>query len=211
MQYWDVHWYSRSALNGKPLEEWMFPDFLCKCQVDVWMSWSYAILHLARGADLSPQPARARPGAASRVPAQGPMDGAPEGREPHRGGTAQEPVPAAWDDRAQDPSIRTGRNVDVISVGTLRTCGILVPRLGIKPAPPAVEAASPNHWTAREVPVWGSKVSPFSFEKGPWVSGPVWPLAWRLHGDGGAEAPIGNLHPRCHRANEGPAAQVVPP
>ena len=30
-------------------------------------------------------------------------------------------------------------------------CGILVPRPGIKPAPPAVEARSPNHWTAREV------------------------------------------------------------
>ena len=30
-------------------------------------------------------------------------------------------------------------------------CGILVPRPGIEPAPPAVEAWSPNHQTAREV------------------------------------------------------------
>ena len=31
------------------------------------------------------------------------------------------------------------------------TCGILVPRPGIEPVPPAVEARSLNHWTAREV------------------------------------------------------------
>ena len=30
--------------------------------------------------------------------------------------------------------------------------GILVPLPGIEPGPPAVEARSPNHWTAREVP-----------------------------------------------------------
>ena len=30
-------------------------------------------------------------------------------------------------------------------------CGILVPRPGIKPMPPAVEAQSLNHWTTREV------------------------------------------------------------
>ena len=30
-------------------------------------------------------------------------------------------------------------------------CGILVPRLGIEAVPPAVEAQSLNHWTAREV------------------------------------------------------------
>ena len=29
--------------------------------------------------------------------------------------------------------------------------GILVPRPGIEPAPPAVEAQSLNHWTTREV------------------------------------------------------------
>ena len=28
------------------------------------------------------------------------------------------------------------------------SCGILAPRPGIKPAPPALEARSPNHWTA---------------------------------------------------------------
>ena len=31
-------------------------------------------------------------------------------------------------------------------------CGILVPRPGIKPMPPALEAQHLNHWTAREVP-----------------------------------------------------------
>ena len=31
-------------------------------------------------------------------------------------------------------------------------CGILVPRPGIEPGPPALEAWSFNHWTAREVP-----------------------------------------------------------
>ena len=31
-------------------------------------------------------------------------------------------------------------------------CGILVPPLGIKPTPSAVEAQSLNHWTTREVP-----------------------------------------------------------
>ena len=31
-------------------------------------------------------------------------------------------------------------------------CGILVPRPGIEPAPLAVKARSPNHWTTREVP-----------------------------------------------------------
>ena len=31
-------------------------------------------------------------------------------------------------------------------------CGILVPRTGIEPAPSAVKARSPNHWTAREFP-----------------------------------------------------------
>ena len=32
------------------------------------------------------------------------------------------------------------------------TCGILVPQPGIEPAPTAVKAPSPNHWTAREFP-----------------------------------------------------------
>ena len=31
-------------------------------------------------------------------------------------------------------------------------CGILVPQLGIKPTPPALEAGSLNHWTTSEVP-----------------------------------------------------------
>ena len=33
-------------------------------------------------------------------------------------------------------------------------CGILVPRPGIEPSPPALEAQSVNHWTAREVPIF---------------------------------------------------------
>ena len=31
-------------------------------------------------------------------------------------------------------------------------CGILVPRPGMEPMPPALEAQGFNHWTAREVP-----------------------------------------------------------
>ena len=33
-------------------------------------------------------------------------------------------------------------------------CRILVPQPGIEPRPLAVKVPSPNHWTAREVPVW---------------------------------------------------------
>ena len=32
-------------------------------------------------------------------------------------------------------------------------CRILVPPPGFEPAPPAVEAQSPNHWTVRQVPI----------------------------------------------------------
>ena len=38
-------------------------------------------------------------------------------------------------------------------------CRILVPRPGIEPGPPAVEAPSPNHWTAREFPLLSEKNS----------------------------------------------------
>ena len=38
-------------------------------------------------------------------------------------------------------------------------CGILVPQPGIKPVPPALEAQSSNHWTAREFPPF----EPFKF------------------------------------------------
>ena len=34
-------------------------------------------------------------------------------------------------------------------------CGILVPQPEVEPVPPAVEAQSLNHWTAREVLVMG--------------------------------------------------------
>ena len=32
------------------------------------------------------------------------------------------------------------------------SCGLLIPRPGIEPVPPAVEAQNLNHWTTREVP-----------------------------------------------------------
>ena len=35
----------------------------------------------------------------------------------------------------------------------MHSCGILVPRSGIEPTPPALEVRSLNHWTAREVPI----------------------------------------------------------
>ena len=40
----------------------------------------------------------------------------------------------------------------VFSFFGFRACGILVPWPGIEPMPPAVDAQSLNHWTAREVP-----------------------------------------------------------
>ena len=48
-------------------------------------------------------------------------------------------------------------------------CGILVPRPGIKPTCPALEAQSLNHWTTREIP------SPCLFTFGPSLL--LWPLA----------------------------------
>ena len=39
--------------------------------------------------------------------------------------------------------------------GVTETCRILGPWPGIEPMPPAVEAQSLNHWTAREVPIKG--------------------------------------------------------
>ena len=35
----------------------------------------------------------------------------------------------------------------------LAACRILVPQPGIEPMPPAVEAQSPNHWTAHGIPL----------------------------------------------------------
>lgn len=69
------------SLNRKPLEEGLFPNFHCKCQMDVLMSWSRAIFHLACSADSSLPPVRTRTETALRVPAQG-LAGTPEGREP---------------------------------------------------------------------------------------------------------------------------------
>ena len=45
-------------------------------------------------------------------------------------------------------------------------CGILAPKPGIEPAPPALEAQSLNHWTAREVP---SVVSVLDIEVFVWI------------------------------------------
>ena len=40
------------------------------------------------------------------------------------------------------------------TISPLPTPLFLVPRQGIEPAPPAVEVRSPNHWTAREFPLF---------------------------------------------------------
>ena len=42
-------------------------------------------------------------------------------------------------------------------------CGILVPRQGSEPAPPAVEAQNLNRWTTREVPKIKFKINKCSF------------------------------------------------
>ena len=36
----------------------------------------------------------------------------------------------------------------------LMACGVLVPQPGIEPGPLSVKAQSPNHWTAREFPIF---------------------------------------------------------
>ena len=46
----------------------------------------------------------------------------------------------------------TGSRVAVQGFTCPVACRISVPRPGIKPTPPAVEAWRPNHWTTREVP-----------------------------------------------------------
>ena len=43
-----------------------------------------------------------------------------------------------------------------------KACGILIPDQGSNPCPPTVEAQSPNHWTAREVPVFLYLISDYS-------------------------------------------------
>ena len=45
-------------------------------------------------------------------------------------------------------------------------CGILVPQPGIKPVPPAAEARSPNHWTAREFPSQVFKLKSWGWDSG---------------------------------------------
>ena len=44
-------------------------------------------------------------------------------------------------------------------------CGVLVPRPGIEPVPPALGARSLNHWTARQVPgvIHSKWIDPRSF------------------------------------------------
>ena len=56
----------------------------------------------------------------------------------------------------------------------VRHVGILVPQPGMEPAPPAVEARSPNHWTAREAPP-PQQV----FVESLLLPGPVWVLSTR--------------------------------
>ena len=48
--------------------------------------------------------------------------------------------------------LKNGRKGDFFFWPHCTAGGILVPRPGIEPVPPAVEAWSPNHWTARELP-----------------------------------------------------------
>ena len=54
-------------------------------------------------------------------------------------------------------------------------CEILVPKLGIKPMPPAVEVQSLNHWTSREVS--RSKMSRFLF----WDPQELYGRLYKLH------------------------------
>ena len=53
--------------------------------------------------------------------------------------------------------------------------GILVPQSGITPVPPAVEAQSPNHWTAREI----TDATFFGGWRRAWESTPSI-LTWRI-------------------------------
>ena len=55
-------------------------------------------------------------------------------------------------------------------------CGILVPRPGIEPVPPAVEAWSPNPWTAREAPEMGILNSSRVLLAQAHTTYPSWPL-----------------------------------
>ena len=57
------------------------------------------------------------------------------------------------------------------------TWGILVPGLGIKPIPPALEVWSLNHWTAREVPNMFFKLFNFSW----WIHVYVWLSPFTVH------------------------------
>ena len=64
--------------------------------------------------------------------------------------TTQSPDPKVWKPKWK-PSIEKP-NRRLIYLFGLATCGILVPRPGIKPVPPAMEACSLNDWTTREIP-----------------------------------------------------------
>ena len=59
-----------------------------------------------------------------------------------------------WLSLAEVPRGRFWGRLWTVACGTfLFACQILVPRPGIEPGPSAVEAQSPDPWTAREVPV----------------------------------------------------------
>ena len=60
-------------------------------------------------------------------------------------------------------------------LAALSSMRILVPRPGIQPAPPAVEARSLNHWTAREVPFFFFFFLPLFFE-GCWGDQQPWKI-----------------------------------
>ena len=61
-------------------------------------------------------------------------------------------------------------------------CGILLPRPGIEPVPPAVEVQSPNHWTAREFPCnfWLDTWQCDFYLVGCWMFWYVYKYSWAL-------------------------------
>ena len=72
-------------------------------------------------------------------------------------------LPSPSPDNLPNPGIESGslalqadslliQEKPCIFLAVPQACGILVPRLGIGPRPPALEAQIANHWTNREVP-----------------------------------------------------------
>ena len=67
---------------------------------------------------------------------------------------------ASWCRRVYDQATQDGCSLSLFFFWLHCTAwGILVPLLGIEPAPLAVKAQSPNHWTAREFPQDGCSLA----------------------------------------------------